>query len=536
MKRLITKTTAIALGLSMVGCTTPVVHKVEKSQQGMLKEADDLMQAARAPAQIEYASKSADVYFAGKGFVIKQDELPAVFKKRVTLLRDIDGMQGLVERISTLSGLPVQYARTAGGTPSAAAGPAGPMMIPSMPRPGSPVTATQEGATNPSTFTLNYDGTLEGLCNFLTTKYGYYYRVKDNVIQFYETDTRIFDMVPLPGGSSVASSVGLDSASEGGVGSGGGASQKTSSTAKSKVQADSTFEFWSKLDASLKPMLTDKAIVASFPATGMVSVTDTPEALDRVGPFLEAQNRFLSRQVAINVRIVSVENNDGDNYGINWDAVRSTLADKYNLRLKTNVDLGGTPSMTVDFSSGKFTGTQAVIGALSEKHVVHAITSASATGKNNHTIPVSVGTQRGFLEKITTTTDAVTGAKTYTLEPGAVRFGTTMTFTPKINADNTVELQFGLDMTNMIGDFRSFGPEGNQIQFADLDSKTFLQTASLRSGETLILAGYEDSKGSSDRAGVGSADAPVFGGQIKGNARKQTMVIMIQPVVMDANK
>ena len=536
MKKLIVKATVVAVGLSLVGCTTPVVHKVEKTQRTASKEADEIMQAARAPAQIEYFSKTSDIFFAGKSFAIVDDELPAVFKKRVTILRDIDGMQGLVERISALSGLPVQYARTAGGTPSASAGAGGvPSMAP-VPRAGAVAAVGADAAPSSTVFTLNYDGTLEGLCNFLTTKYGYYYRVKNNVIQFYETDTRVFEMVPLPGGSSVASSVGLDSTSEGGSGASGGATQQTSSTAKSKVQADLTFEFWSKLDASLKPMLSEKAVVASFPATGMISVTDTPEALDRVAPFLEAQNRFLSRQVSINVRIVSVENNDGDNYGINWDAVRSTLADKYNLKLKTNIDLGGTPTMTVDFASGKFTGTQAVIGALSEKHTVNSVTSASAVGKNNHTIPITVGTQRAFLEKITTTTDAVTGARTYTLEPGTVRYGTTMTFTPKVNSDNSVELQFGLDMTNMIGDFKTFGPEGNQIQLAELDSKTFLQTASLKSGETLILAGYEDTKGSSDRSGVGSADMPVFGGQIKGNAKKQTLVIMIQPIVMDANK
>jgi type IVB pilus formation R64 PilN family outer membrane protein len=533
MKYLILKTTAIAASLSLIGCTTPVTHHVEKAGRSIVSEADGLMEAARSQPQIEYATKSADVYFAGKGFVIKQDELPPVFKKRVTLLRDIDGMQGLVERISSLSGLPVQYARTAGGLPSAAAGGA-----PAMAQASAMQQMGAGGSTSASTstFTLNYDGTLEGLCNFLTTKYGFYYRVKDNVLQFYETDTRVFDMVPLPGGTSIANSVGLDSASEGGGGSAAGASQKTSSTAKSTVQTDSSFEFWAKLEGSLKPMLTEKAIVASSPTTGMISVTDTPEALERVAPFLEAQNRFLSRQVSISVRIISVENNDNDNYGINWNAVRTTLKDKFNLKLNTNLSLGTTPQMTVGFSSGSYSGSQAVIGALSEKHVVHAVTSASAVGKNNRPIPIAVGTQRGYLEKMTTTIDPVTGARTYSLEPGTVRFGTTMNFVPKINADNTVELQVGLDMTNMIGDFKTFGPEGNQIQLAELDSKTFLQTASLKSGETLILAGYEDTKGTSDRAGVGSADLPVLGGQIKGNARKQTLVIMIEPIVMDANK
>ncbi|STQ14864.1 type IV pilus formation outer membrane protein [Enterobacter cloacae] len=54
-------------------------------------------------------------------------------------------------------------------------------------------------------------------------------------------------------------------------------------------------------------------------ATGTLSVTDTPDVLNRIGRYIEYQNKVLSRQVQLNIQIVSVNQTRNEQMGLDWD-------------------------------------------------------------------------------------------------------------------------------------------------------------------------------------------------------------------------
>ncbi|WP_237163016.1 hypothetical protein [Serratia symbiotica] len=62
--------------------------------------------------------------------------------------------------------------------------------------------------------------------------------------------------------------------------------------------------------------------------TGTVVVTDVPDVVRRIGEYLTAENRALSRQVNLKVVIYTVNSDTRDAVGINWNVLYRTLAGK----------------------------------------------------------------------------------------------------------------------------------------------------------------------------------------------------------------
>jgi len=56
----------------------------------------------------------------------------------------------------------------------------------------------------------------------------------------------------------------------------------------------------------------------------------------------------------------------------------------------------------------------------------------------------------------------------------------------------------------------------------------------MKSGETLILAGYERVEDSTDKKGVGSADNTLLGGSQSASRDRTILVIMLTPVVLES--
>src|SRR5205085_7054833 len=83
---------------------------------------------------------------------------------------------------------------------------------------------------------------------------------------------------------------------------------------------------WSAIEASVRQMLGAAGRVVASPATGTLTVTDTPAVLEKVAEYLEEQNRSLNRQVSVHVRVLSVELEEGETYGIQWDLVYARLS------------------------------------------------------------------------------------------------------------------------------------------------------------------------------------------------------------------
>lgn len=537
--------TLAVLSSMLAACTTPLVYDVEKGVKQSRSETDKGMEAIKSHEPAPLVTKTPELFAAGKSFAIKNDMVPESLRRTVTINREIDSPGTLIDRISALAGYPVVVTRTL--TPAGSSNAsnqqneppinllANPFATPAQSGPNGLPAGVNGGGSAFQPYMLTYTGSVMGLLDTLSGRFGYYWKFKDGRIVLFETETRVFEMAALPGDTVTSNQVGVDNGASGRTNS-GASSTSSSTSSKQTTQVNSSLQVWANMEANLKTMLSKRGLLSVAPSSGNITVTDVPENLNRIADYLENENRALSRQVALNIKVVTVESSDTDAYGVNWQAVRSTLQGKYGVKFAANKLLSATaPTMTVDIISGNWAGSQAMVSALSEKHRISNVTNYSSVTLNNQPVPINIGMQRAYLAQIATQMDA-NGNATQTLTPGSVQFGTNMSVLPRILSDGTVLMQFSMDLTDMPGDFKVFGTNDNQIQLPEITNKTLLQRAALRSGETLVLAGFESNKGSSDRAGVGSADLPYLGGSLNGLKRRESMIILVQPVLLEADR
>ena len=492
------------------------------------------------------------------GTTIKLDRagtLPPVFLQPATFDSDVTSLSEFAEHIARLTHIPTRVSPNASpdSTPSSRAATASVPVVGSVPplptlpgldstaRGGSGAAAALSGLSTPTHISYR-NGDLRGLLDAAAARFGVSWKLANGTILFYFTDTRTFQVSAIPGDASVNANVMSGATSDTSNGNGNsGTSGSGSNTNSPTVSATNTantvvnsqLSVFNSLSASIHTMLSRYGSVVSSPATGSITVTDTPDVLDAVAQFMDAQNRSLSKQVLINVTVLSVDLSDDDSYGINWAAVYQALGTSFSLANTFSTTAVNPVSFTAQVitPSSRASGTQAMISALSGQGRVRRKTSASITTLNDQPVPVQVATQQGYLAAVSTTNTANVGSET-ALTPGTVTTGFNMTLLPHVLDNGTVLLQFYTNISSLL-QLQTVQSGGQQIQTPEIDTRNFLQRVSMKSGQTLVLSGYEGTDDNLTRSGVGRPDNYVFGGGYQGTHDRQEIVILITPIMMN---
>ncbi|KVT54395.1 PilN family type IVB pilus formation outer membrane protein [Burkholderia ubonensis] len=510
---------------------------------------------------------------AGAVKLQRGEQLPSLFDEPASFDRPVASLSEFAEQVTRLTQVPTQVAASAqqaaarsqnGGADGAARGaPAfldasGGRSAPPLP-PGMPGGASSGGkagggagadggGTSFAPVRIVYaGGTLRGLLDAACARFGVFWKYEQGTIRFFFTDTRTFQVNAIPGDSSLNASVvsgatsdGTSGGAQSGGAGGGGNGANSGSTGltannTANTAVNSQLSVFNGLQSAIQSMLSRYGSSVSSPATGSISVTDTPDVLERVAAFMTQQNRSLSRQVLLNVTVLSVSLNAGDAYGIDWSLVYKTMSASFGISnpftpvaLTSPADL----SATVLSPTSRFNGTKLLIRALSQQGTVRRKTSASVTTLNNQPVPVQVAKQTGYLASVSTTNTANVGSST-ALTPGTVTTGFNMTLLPHVLDDGTVMLQFSTNISSLLQlkDVTSSEAKGaTKIQTPDVDMRNFLQRVAMKSGETLVISGYEGTNDSLDERGVGTPKMIALGGGYEAQRTREVIVILITPV------
>ncbi|MBB3122329.1 type IVB pilus formation R64 PilN family outer membrane protein [Massilia violacea] len=560
------------------------IDDADANTSGLVKEVGHNARGAVMPAAPRVVHE--DGIWLGKNVVkLGQPSLPPVFYQPATFDRSIHSLAELAERLTLRSGIPSRVnadaATIAAGSFKRGRGslPALPAVRPSSSLPVLPLPpgapgegalaemsprgaasaggANANGGENPGgdanvsfqpdlqggiRFTYA-NGSFKGMLDTVAARFGVSWKYGDGVIQFYHTDARTFQISAVPGDASFAANVTSGSASTGGVGGGSGSSGSGGSgggSGGSSVNASnsqntgvvSKLSVYAGIESAVKLMLSPYGKVLAAPATGSITVVDTPDTLDRIAAYLENANKALSRQIVMNVTVLSVNLDQGDEYGINWNLVYKNLKTKYGV---VNTFAGASDAAGV-FSAGivgnsKFAGSSLIMKALAEQGKVRRQTTASVVTLNNQPVPVQVARQTSYLQSSQTSIVAQVGATT-TLVPGVVTAGFNMSILPHVLNNGTVMLQFSVDMSTLRRIRPIEGTNGTRIESPEIDTRNFLQRVSMKSGETLVIGGFEQTDENVDRQGVGQASNFLLGGGVAAKSNKEVIVILITPVAM----
>ncbi|PTA89563.1 PilN family type IVB pilus formation outer membrane protein [Kosakonia sp. H7A] len=387
---------------------------------------------------------------------------------------------------------------------------------------------------------LKYQGDIRGLLDMAASGPGLSWRSDSSGVYFYQQDTRTFQLVIL--NTKVNSSASINSGSGNQLGSGGGTSGGTTGDISSNQKTDygMNSDLYDDIKKTVEQMVTPKS--GRFwlsSATGTLSVTDTPDVLNRIGRYIEYQNKVLSRQVQLNIQIVSVNQTRNEQMGLDWGLVYKSLQ---------NVGASLTGSMAnasssaasagisiLDTASGnaaKFSGSSLLIHALSEQGNVSMALNQTDPTANLTPVAYQLSKSTGMLTSSSSTATANVGV-TSTMTTTNVTTGLFMTMLPFIQENGDVQLQFAFSYTSP-PDIKSFvSRDGNtRNDTADTSTEGLARKVNLRSGQTLVLTGSEQQNVSADKQGTFTPGNFILGGGQTGSRGRTTLVIMITPVLL----
>lgn len=396
---------------------------------------------------------------------------------------------------------------------------------------------------------INYSGKSSGLLDLATARLGlsWHYSSPERAVRVNYFETKVFDVYAFGDKQTIASTVtsGMTTTAGTGTGSSGGSTSSSNSgvsgdsgsNQSTKVTLDSSIleDIQKNVQSMLSPSPPGRLFMST--STGTLTVTDRPEVLARIETYLNGTNQSITRQILFNVKVFEVTLTDQDQLGLDWSAVYNSLSNKWGLSLSNTVPGLSTSAISgsigiVDTANSAWAGSSAIIKALAEQGRVSNVRSPSVTTLNLQPAPIQIGNVQGYVASSSTTTTASVGSST-ALTPATITSGFNMTLLPRVlsNSKDEMLLMVTINMSSKPV-FQTFTSNGSSVQTPDYDAKSLSPKVKLRSGQTLILSGFDEMDEDATKIGVGS---PGFFGLGGGQTRTSThsvLVVLITPILL----
>lgn len=379
----------------------------------------------------------------------------------------------------------------------------------------------------PGKMLVSYQGPLSGLLNEVASRFGIWWKYDKKEIHFYKDITKTFVLYSLPTKPNLSVSVG-------GSQSGGGGSSSVSLSNSAEI------ELWGNIEKSITSMIGGDSKLTTSPADGTITLTATPTDIKKVAKYVNEQNRRLSRQVAISVKVLQVSITDNDTYGLD---LKATFRDGV-----TSIGIAGSSSVSTTekaLANGiswgilkKHWTADAAVQALSQRDNTSLVTSGTVTTLNNKPAPIQVTQKQNYIAEMTKTNSGTDGNNyDISVTTEEVETGFTLEVLPRILEHGRMLVMFNMTLSDLISlEKVEFGnSDDNQyIQNPKVESRAFTQEVALTSGESLILTGFEKVNSNTHKEGTGSAENSLLGGAATAKKERSVLVIILTPVVLES--
>lgn len=384
--------------------------------------------------------------------------------------------------------------------------------------------------TDSTRMIVNYKGPLSGLLDEVANRFGIWWKYEKNEIYFYKYITKTFILYSLPTNPSLSVSVG---------GSGGSSNISQSSSA-------SDMDMWANIESTINSMITSDSNLVLDKANGTITLTSTPTDIKRVAKYINDQNNRISKQVAISVKVIQVKITNKDQFGLDLNMIFGGRGSIKNIAAHTagSVD-NAISSLTMGISS-KHWSVDAAVGALAQEGQANLVTSGTVTTMNNKPAPIQVVKKQNYIKNVTKTNSGDSDTYDISVDTEQIETGFTMSVLPRVLDHGRILMFFNLALSDLLAlesvditsskksDENDDEGESQYIQNPVIETRGFTQEVALKSGETLVLAGYERVEDTNDKKGVGKPDNMLLGGASSASRDRTVLVIMLTPVVVES--
>lgn len=385
---------------------------------------------------------------------------------------------------------------------------------------------------------LNYSGTLAGFMDYLSNLVQADWSYENGRIRIFNQITRTFTVIGAPGQQIDNSQI------TGGLGIG---EEGESNSAQVIVQRSVTTDLLVETGAVVESIVGDLGSVAVNQASNSISVVGPFYLMHEVEAYMNDLNRRLARQVTIDVRLLSVRIRNEDTYRNNIEAIisgDSFLNRDLSFDLGSNAGFANTLTSPILFG-GTLTGSgdtySALIEALSQVGEVSLVTSASLTTRNGQPAPFNNTESEDFVSRLEseTTTNAGTAVTTVTADIATLTRGFTFTVTPRILGSGQVLVRYSANLAQGVippREVLGVAPNVIEVTLPIVRQQAINQNFIANSQETIVVAGFERSLSTRDRAGTGTPGNMLFSGQRDAVAEREFFVVLLTPRVQDFGK
>jgi|GEM_PF-862584 len=382
-------------------------------------------------------------------------------------------------------------------------------------------------------------GSCENVLDQVAGRFDVAWKVREHTLYFEKFVTRTFTIRA----SATTSKLNAN------LTSGANSSKGGSSGATQTASFDNINDIWADIDGALKAMLLSDGKYTISKASGTVTVITGPQTMNSVADYIDQLNGILSTTVAVEVAALYITVADNDDYGLDLQALyragtNGGYAAGLSSLLPTLTNAGGTSNLGIlsppsgsNRTPSHFAGSQIFLNAVSGTSRLADYRTATVTGRNGVAMPVSMTTDQDIIRKVTSSVNDTTGRVTLTAETDTINYGFTMQVLPRVVSPGTVSVFLSFvtnDLTNL-QDF-AIGNQGTNVQLSTIENRSLWNEITLKSGQTLVMAGTEQDRSTLDQQGTGTPTNWMFGGANKAKAQRTRLILLVTPTILAGSR
>lgn len=392
-----------------------------------------------------------------------------------------------------------------------------------------------------------FEGTRAALLDYTANKSGVWWKFADGKVTFFRSVTETI-YIPAAArkstGTSTISATSGPSNSGGSSGSTPGSSAVTAGTSTGGLTSTDEYaiDVWTDLEKTARVVAggASEARIATNKALSSITVTGTPVQVKNVREWARGLTDNLSQQVAITATMYTVDITNEDYYSWDPTIIFNKISSAYTYGFNgaqapavtssvTPAGLGVSVLSNASGGTSSLSGSQAALKALSSLGHVTSNLHGSVVTMNGVKAPMQIGRQIGYIPSTSTTTSSNVGATT-SIQTGSITVGFTANFYPQIING---KILLSMDVINSALDRLPTRTSGNaSVQTPETSSSSFSQSVSLTPGDAIMLTGFSQDSGQTNKTGVGSPNNPVFGGGTDAVRTKKMIAIVISAKVL----
>lgn len=374
---------------------------------------------------------------------------------------------------------------------------------------------------------------LSEVLDFIAASHDVQWRYTGQAIEFFRTETQVFDVRALALDASTQMQLGK---------TGGGASGGFESSAQTTLSMTSQ-PVLDDIRHRVESFMTRAGTISAQPGNlSSIVVTDTPDALAAIGRYLAEANRAMTRRVRLVFEEMTVTRSQAHEQGIDWSL--ALAADVASLQVGSAALSGIAPVLGT--ASASLPNVKGVSGSVLARAV-----SKYADIRRHTTVPVVTLNRRPVTHAVRSTftyvdqiqsvgvskkDDAKSALPGIAISQKRETVGAFLTLVPDIQVDGQVLLTVAYDNTTALPlETLAFGgaEQSLQVQQLNLQGNGTLQQVALLPGRTTLIAGFEQ-RNDETQQGRLSPDAPrLLGGNDKVEHRKRITLIFVTAQVED---